>query len=340
VVFSGTEQLSWQALIKLLQRYSIRLRDERSQAELFKLEQQATPEELAQLGTLLKKMEAIGLLNREETLKAIQLQLLTECDRYLFNVSGEAEFIPDSRLVLQAQLPGYNLEDLLARANQRQLEWRKLPAAIPSMQCHPILNREALRQSQMTAQKKQQIEKLVAIGKTLDEIAYKLAKEPLEIAKLFANLAQSGVVSMEIPPEADLPTAIPEIFLVDDSPLLVQQFQTLVKQWGYQVSFCTSPLNAVEEMLKSNPAAMFVDINMPDISGFELIKQIRRQPTLADIPLVLLTAEKSLSNQWRAQWANCKFLAKPRSREEISEFRTELRQLLRELAPLPTDTMV
>jgi CheY-like chemotaxis protein len=72
---------------------------------------------------------------------------------------------------------------------------------------------------------------------------------------------------------------------------------------------------------------------MPGASGFDLIKQIRRQPQLTSIPLVLLTAEKTVSNQWRAQWASCKFLAKPRTSAEIPVFRTELRQMLEEMAP-------
>ena len=80
--------------------------------------------------------------------------------------------------------------------------------------------------------------------------------------------------------------------------------------------------------------AIFLDVNMPGASGFDLIKQIRRQPDLSSLPLVLLTAEKTVSNQWRAQWASCKFLAKPRTSAEIPVFRTELRQMLEEIVPI------
>jgi hypothetical protein len=55
---------------------------------------------------------------------------------------------------------------------------------------------------------------------------------------------------------------------------------------------------------------------------------------------VLLTAEKSVSNQWRAQWANCKFLAKPRTPAEVPTFRTDLRQMLFEIAPTTKDMVV
>jgi CheY-like chemotaxis protein len=133
---------------------------------------------------------------------------------------------------------------------------------------------------------------------------------------------------------------MPEIFIVDDSPLLVQQFRQLVEGWGYQVKYSNNALTAVQTMMESQPVAIFLDINMPGASGFDLIKQIRRQPQLASLPLVLLTAEKSVSNQWRAQWASCKFLAKPRTPAEVPTFRSDLRQMLFEIAPTTKNSLV
>lgn len=128
------------------------------------------------------------------------------------------------------------------------------------------------------------------------------------MAYAFVHLVQDGVVTVinsetkganaVTTPEID---TLPEIFIVDDSSILIEQFHHLVEKWGYRVSYSNNALTAVQTMLESQPAVIFLDLNMPGASGFELIKQIRLQSQLSSLPLVLLTAEKSVSNKWRAQ---------------------------------------
>lgn len=338
VVFSGTEPLNWSSFLNLLKRFLLPLRTVQTQKQIVQILDTLSPEEQEQIGGVVKKMEQAGIVTHEQVIHAIQLQLLANFDTSLLGSSGTAEFTPEPQLVFQAQLPGCKLEDLIARAKQRQIEWENLKNRVPSMQCSPSLDAEALARSQLETAQKQQICTLVSSGQTLNEIAYKMAVDPLEIAKVFSKLVRSHFVSLELPAEENLfPVAVPEIVIVDDSPLIIQQFKTLVTGWGYRVISCQNPLEAIELMLNSSPAMIFVDINMPGLSGFDLIKQIRRQPGLASIPLVLLTAENSISNQWRAQWANCQFLAKPRSREEVPQFRTELRHLLPNSAYFPDE---
>lgn len=332
LVFSGTEPLSWVSFLALLKRHLPHLRTSPSQKKLIQVNQDSSPDELNQIGLMLKKLDSLEIITHEQVIKAIQTQLLTDFDIFLFQSAGNAEFTPEPELVYQAQIPGFKLEDLVARAKQRQGEWEAIRTRIPSMQCSPQLNQEAVRNSQLTDDQKRQIVLLTSTGETLAEIAEKMGNDPLELAKVFAKLVRSQLVTLEPPSFKASASAIPTILIVDDSPLIIQQFKTLVTSWGYRVITCQNPLNAVDQMLNTKPAKMFIDINMPGLSGFDLIKQIRRHPDLTSIPLVLLTAENSISNQWRAQWASCQFLAKPRSREEVPQFRTELRQLLPDLA--------
>ncbi|WP_013322120.1 response regulator [Gloeothece verrucosa] len=335
VVYSGIERLSWSNFFTLLKRFLPPLRTAQAQKQILQLIEESSPEEQEQIGTIIKKMQKAGIITHEQVIHAIHHQLLSDFDLFLFNCSGVAEFIPEPELVFQAQLPGFKLEELISRGKQRQTEWEIIKTRIPTMQCTPILIPAAMAQANLTEAQKQQVQQLVTSGKTLEEIAQKMANDPLEIAKVFLKLVSNGMVCLEL-----LPTANPEIFIVDDSPLIIKQFKNLVSSWGYRVLTCQNPLVAVEQLLRCKASMIFVDINMPGLSGFDLIKQIRRQSELASIPLVLLTAENSMTNQWRAQWANCQFLAKPRSREEITQFKNDLKKLLPNLSNATDETEV
>lgn len=143
------------------------------------------------------------------------------------------------------------------------------------------------------------------------------------------------------PPQTPVTTKLKKrIFIVDDSPILLKQLANLIESWGYEVNITSNATNAIAQMLPLRPALIFLDLNMPGTNGFELIKQIRRQPELNLTPLVMITAENNVANSFRAKWANCRFLAKPKTTTDTTEFRSQLRSLLRELAPLPTDTLV
>lgn len=181
-------------------------------------------------------------------------------------------------------------------------------------------------------------------------------KQPIyRTALLLDKLAQKNIVSivqlqerksdsdLGARPQVTTPAVTkdePRVFIVDDSPVLLQQMQRLLTGWGYQVDFTDDAEAATDRILEYKPTIVFIDINMPSLNGFDLIKQIRRQRDLATLSLVLVTAENSMTNNFRARWANCRFLAKPRSSSDTPKFRDELRNLLRELAPLSTDTLV
>ena len=128
--------------------------------------------------------------------------------------------------------------------------------------------------------------------------------------------------------------AQPKVMIVDDSPVLLKQFGNLLTSWGYQMTLVNDSAKATQQIMAEKPDIVFMDINMPNLNGFELIKQIRRQSSLTNIPLVLVTSENSITNNFRAKWANCRFLSKPRTSDDIKEFRDQVRAILQEFAPI------
>lgn len=167
----------------------------------------------------------------------------------------------------------------------------------------------------------------------LDKLAENRTVAILPLTKTSPNINEALAFD-EILNETQERRSQPKVMIVDDSPVLLKQFGNLLTAWGYQLSLVNDSSNATKQILLEKPNIVFMDINMPNLNGFDLIKQIRRQPSLASVPLVLVTSENSITNNFRAKWANCRFLSKPRTSDDIQEFRDQVRSILQEIAPL------
>jgi CheY-like chemotaxis protein len=332
IIYSGKEKISPEALFYVVQRFLPRLRTPKSKDLINALKE---AEAGLPLGKLLAQMQQLEMLTHDEAIQAFRLKVLADFDSLAHETTGQADFIPDYDLVANAPVRGFDLYSILLDSANRRLEWQQLQDFLPSSEAIISLNSEALAASDLPTLQRQNLQRLLAKSQPLTVLADYMGADALHAAKGLVSLIKRGIIGVQVPAsEAAQAQQIPKIFIVDDSPVLLKQFRVLVESWGYQVETCSQALAAVDTMMQHQPAVVFLDINMPGTSGFELIKLIRRQPQLSDVPLVLLTAEKTVSNQWRAQWASCKFLAKPRSTEEISGFKLELQTLLQELAPL------
>jgi CheY-like chemotaxis protein len=326
ILYAGNRLWSVQSLMRVIYRYAIYTRSELVGARFEQLKLAAEQEGWTP-AHLLTQMKKIGVVNDAQLLKALKMKVLNDLDIYLLMGSGTANFIPAPDLVQQLPVEGFSPMILLDEARQRQLQWEKLQQQIPSINLIPILNRSALEKANLPAGQQQRIENLVQSQQTLNSIAEEMAKDTLEIAEMFAKLVRVGLISFQ-PPKNNTPAPI---VVVDDSPLILSQFQHWVGGLGYPVVVCQESETALSKIVEVEPAAIFIDINMPGVSGFELVKQIRKQPQLSSIPLVILTGEQKLSNRWRAQWSGCDFMTKPLSPTDVSDFQARLAELLLKL---------
>jgi CheY-like chemotaxis protein len=355
VVFSGFQPLSWSSVLETLKRYIPRLRSRKAQEAIEAIEQQVNLKTDTFMLLLLSKLTwHKKLTDYKEIAKAIQGRILSDFEEYLFDYAGKAEFIIDEKLNDHRPVVGFELNELITTAKQRQAQWKELKIFVPSREYIPKIDTENEEWQNLTAQEKQQLQQFIGSGRSLEQISYDLGEDPLKITKTFARLIQRELIilgsdslrsvavaqpesAQEVP---DSSASAPEIFIVDDSPVLLKKFQAFATTLGYRVRGCDNASNVVQAMLASNPVAIFLDVNMPEISGFQLVKLIRLQPKLASIPLVILTAEKTLLNQQRARWSKSKFLSKPLNPDEIPQFESELRTLLQEIAPLNSVNLV
>ncbi|MEJ2215978.1 MAG: response regulator [Gemmatimonadota bacterium] len=123
------------------------------------------------------------------------------------------------------------------------------------------------------------------------------------------------------------PEATKRILIVDDEPDVVSYLEMLFRDSGYDTLTATDGTVALDLTRKEKPDLVTLDISMPRASGTRFYREIKTDPTLASIPVVIVTAvtgyggdpkgyEKFLSRQSLVP-APEGFFAKPIDREEF-----------------------
>ena len=89
--------------------------------------------------------------------------------------------------------------------------------------------------------------------------------------------------------EEDNPLRGLRVVLVDDSVDLLTSFGALMTLEGAQVDSFDNAAAALKRLLESDADLLISDLGMPDMDGYELIKEIRKHPKLAALPAIALT---------------------------------------------------
>jgi len=89
----------------------------------------------------------------------------------------------------------------------------------------------------------------------------------------------------------------PCILVVDDERHLVWAVQRSLSELGYQVLTAYDGLEALTVAHRYEPDIVVLDIVMPGLDGFEVSRRLRRDPVLADVPILFLTARSAIEDR-------------------------------------------
>lgn len=86
------------------------------------------------------------------------------------------------------------------------------------------------------------------------------------------------------------------ILLIDDEEYICQVVQTCLEMFGnWQTKIARSGEEGLSSIAAVRPDAIVLDMLMPNMDGFAVLKKLQADPQLADIPVVLLTARVDLT---------------------------------------------
>jgi len=108
------------------------------------------------------------------------------------------------------------------------------------------------------------------------------------------------------------------ILIVEDDPDVRQGLHLRLKANQYSTVFAADALSAMTEARKHNPDLMILDLGLPAGDGFMVMERFQKIPTLAAIPIIVVSARDVRSNKDRAVKAGAKaFLQKPVDNAEL-----------------------
>ena len=110
------------------------------------------------------------------------------------------------------------------------------------------------------------------------------------------------------------------ILIVEDEESLLKLESILLTSKGYRVTAVSDGTAALKSVAGDRPDLVLLDIMMPGIDGFEVCRRIKSDPLTASIPIVMLTAKKSTSDQTRGLEAGASaYVTKPFKSQKTAE---------------------
>lgn len=88
-----------------------------------------------------------------------------------------------------------------------------------------------------------------------------------------------------------MPTTQKTVMIIEDEPDAADLFAEMMRLNGYRVIKTYSSEQAIALITQERPDVILLDIMMPNVSGLDILHSMRREPELALIPVVIVSAK-------------------------------------------------
>lgn len=138
------------------------------------------------------------------------------------------------------------------------------------------------------------------------------------------------------------------VLVIDDQPVNIKIIAKRLAVSGYEVLTATNGMDGIRLARESGPDVILLDIMMPEMDGYEVIKRLKQEPETSGIPIALLTSLDSTEDKVKGLDAGADdFLTKPvnqieliariRSLTKLKRLHEEIRKVGNLMSPQPED---
>ncbi len=156
---------------------------------------------------------------------------------------------------------------------------------------------------------------------TVDSEAGKGARFIVRVPLFGIEALGSSSPRPEAPAVGELPIHLPEyqrnVLIVDDEPSIRRFLRHLLEQEGYDVLEAGSGKEALQRAEREAPDLILLDLRLPDMTGFEILGELKKRPETHNIPVVILSIVQDREEGFRLGASD--YLTKPVDRDKLME---------------------
>lgn len=129
---------------------------------------------------------------------------------------------------------------------------------------------------------------------------------------------------------------VPLVMVVDDEPLLVEMVCDGLDDAGIVAMSCTESREAFPSILQHHPALVILDVQMPEVDGLKVFRQMRADPATRNTPVIFFTANINKLRRWLPDYQSlgAELLPKPFDLDRLLEL---VQQMMLRPQPKPTE---
>ncbi|MEM6254618.1 MAG: response regulator [Cyanobacteria bacterium P01_D01_bin.156] len=231
-----------------------------------------------------------------------------------------------------------SVKQALVRSHRTYNSWKSaagdhlptlLPHELPYLS--PIIVNARGLQIHLSSDSYRRVSRWMQGNLTLWDIAAQTQRSLSDVIKLLVPFIYQGWV--ELLPIDDIPSPYTYrhithplkktkglVACIDDSPLVSRVMAELLQPLNYEVLSITRPVEQISTLTQHRPDLIFLDLMMPNISGYELCKFLRNTQEFYKTPIIILTGRDGMIDRMRAKMAGADdFLPKPPAPDKVAQ---------------------
>ncbi len=263
-----------------------------------------------------------GLLNRQQLsqiIRSIIVEILFDLTQ-----SIEVTFEIKANQPLSSQLVLMDADQVIVEAWQIWQSWQSAKLADRSPNRAPII-RQPEELSKRTSEKTYGLMTKFFNGKnTLRDLSLLLRQDIAQMTRLMIPFIQLGLIDLVEVPDIVSPvgktkekqsnSANQKIFIccITNTIVLSEQLAKIAKELGYNFTSFDNPNRAIASLLGQKPDLIFLDLDLPNINGYEFSLQLKKFSSLKNTPIIIMSENVNLMDRVRAKVSGfSEILSKP-----------------------------